>query len=1270
MIWLRRLGWTAAALLLLMVVAWLALPALLLWQVPPRLSAALGRPVTIGKIEFTPWTLEVAASDVAIGGPPDTGEPQLQIGRAHADLSISSLVRRVPVIEAIEIDAPVLRVARLSDGHYDIDDLIARFAPQPGAAPSRPARFAVYNLQIRNGRLRFDDRPVQRVHSVEGLRLALPFISNLPTEVEIKVEPRIAFRLDGTAFDSGAEATPFAKTKAGTLKLAWKDLDLARYVPYLPKELPARIERGRLTADINVQFALPQGGAPSVSLQGTAEARDLALTDTAGKPLVAWQRLQIALRGAQPLARKVAIEALRIEGARLHASRDAAGQINLMRLAVATGPRPDAAVPPASTPSAAVPSPPSENEAWQVSVDTVDLDAARVVWNDAAVTPAAALLLDDVTLTARQLQWPRMQPVPFSLNGTLRDPSDSAAALATISIEGPVTDRSAKLNVALTKVSLAGFAPYLAQFLVPGVEGQTDTTAQLDWSGAADAPRLQLVVQQATLNGLRLREGKGRTAPDALSVQQLSVTDLRVDALARSVVIGSARLTKPSIDVARTKDGRLSVERWLVAGAAPTRTSTGVRPMATSVAEALVEATPASSPDAARSTATPLWRLQLNDVGIEAGQLRWTDALASKGAAGDAVRAGVSDLNLSMRGLTWPAVRGNVPAEVQLSARVSGPQPGRSAASGLVRYHGRFGIEPLQANGRLKVERFPVHLFSPYAVGHLPVSLLRAEAGYTGTLTLRQEVGGLVGSVAGDVLLGDVHVATLPDGSVRATVGNTDELLSWQALSLKGLKVALKPSARPQVELREAELSDFYARLVVTEEGRLNLQEVVARAPATTGAESATAPSAAPSAAPAPTGNGASGVAAAPVSARELPIDIQIGSTRLNNGRVEFADRFVRPNYSATLTQLNGQVGGFASNSREMATIELRGRAEGTALLEITGRLNPLARPLALDIKAKATDLELAPLSPYAGKYAGYAIERGKLNMDVTYKIDADGHLEANNQVVLNQLTFGDRIESKDATKLPVRLAVALLKDRNGVIDVNLPVSGSINDPQFSVGGVIWQVVGNLLTKALTAPFALLAGGGRDDLSLVEFEPGTAVMTAGGASAVDKVAKALTERPALRMTVTGAADPVSERDAYQRAAIDTRLRAEGRRDALRAGAAASAASAPPPLSADERNRLLEQVYKNTDLPDKPKNALGIAKSVPAPEMEALLKSRVVVTSEAARELALQRGIAVRDALIAKGLPNERLFLAAPKLRASGEEDAAWTPRVQLTLSTN
>ena len=152
----------------------------------------------------------------------------------------------------------------------------------------------------------------------------------------------------------------------------------------------------------------------------------------------------------------------------------------------------------------------------------------------------------------------------------------------------------------------------------------------------------------------------------------------------------------------------------------------------------------------------------------------------------------------------------------------------------------------------------------------------------------------------------------------------------------------------------------------------------------------------------------------------------------LNNGRIDFSDRFVRPNYSANLTELNGALGAFRSGTREMATLELRGRAAGTALLDIRGSLNPTADPLALDIQAKATDLELAPLSPYAGKYAGYAIERGKLSMEVAYKISPDGKLDARNQVILNQLTFGDKVDSPDATKLPVLLAVALLRDRNG----------------------------------------------------------------------------------------------------------------------------------------------------------------------------------------------------------------------------------------------
>ena len=264
-------------------------------------------------------------------------------------------------------------------------------------------------------------------------------------------------------------------------------------------------------------------------------------------------------------------------------------------------------------------------------------------------------------------------------------------------------------------------------------------------------------------------------------------------------------------------------------------------------------------------------------------------------------------------------------------------------------------------------------------------------------------------------------------------------------------------------------------------------------------------------------------------------------------------------------------------------------------------------------------------------------------------------------------------------TSLPVRLAVALLADRNGVIDINLPVSGSVNDPKFSVGGIIWKVILNLLGKAFSAPFALLAGNDKDDLSTVEFNPGTSQLKDSGQQALDKVAAALVAKPGLKMTVTGAADPAAERSDLQRALLDERLQTEQARERLRAAppvaAPASAAAGPSktvaaPLGADDRARLLKVLYQKTTLPDKPRNALGFVRGdLPPTEMEALLLAAQQVGDDTVRELALERGLVVRDGLVARGLPSDRLFLAAPKLRAAGEDDPAWTPRVQLSLST-
>ncbi|MBP6224056.1 MAG: hypothetical protein KA439_03235, partial [Rhizobacter sp.] len=180
-------------------------------------------------------------------------------------------------------------------------------------------------------------------------------------------------------------------------------------------------------------------------------------------------------------------------------------------------------------------------------------------------------------------------------------------------------------------------------------------------------------------------------------------------------------------------------------------------------------------------------------------------------------------------------------------------------------------------------------------------------------------------------------------------------------------------------------------------------------------------------------------------------------------------------------------------------------------------------------------------------------------------------------------------------------------------------------------------------------------------------------LTESGASALDKVAQALIDRPSLKMTVTGVSDPAAERAAFVQAALDARLMQELKKEAARAGApavAASATASPQAPAGAERERLLKAVYRQTDMPDKPRNLIGLAKDIPAAEMESLLKSRIAVSDEGMRELALQRGLVVRDALIAKGLPSERLFIASPKMRAQEASTEAWAPSARLSLTNN
>ena len=390
------------------------------------------------------------------------------------------------------------------------------------------------------------------------------------------------------------------------------------------------------------------------------------------------------------------------------------------------------------------------------------------------------------------------------------------------------------------------------------------------------------------------------------------------------------------------------------------------------------------------------------------------------------------------------------------------------------------------------------------------------------------------------------------------------------------------------------------------------------------------------------------------------------------NGRVVYNDFFVKPNYSANLSELSGRLAAFSSEPPapgqppQLADIELRGRVEGTATLDITGKVNPLAKPLALDLKAKVRDLELPPLSPYAIKYAGYGIERGKLSVDLAYVVQPDGQLTASNKIILNQLAFGDKVEGSTAD-LPVKLAVALLADQHGVIDLDLPVSGSINDPEFSLGGVIWKVITNLIVKAVTAPFHLLAsafGGSGEELSRVEFAPGSATLDASrageprqGRQGARRPAGAVAHRhrrePArqrARRLEEGATAPArSRREAPPG---DRRRRRRKRRDHGQrrgiSGAAEGGLPARRHRQAEERRRPDARTCR------RPRWSSCCSPTWSSPTTRCS-SSRCVAASSFATTSRPRTS------------PSRRLFLGAPKVAS---EESSWTPRADLKLANN
>ena len=608
---------------------------------------------------------------------------------------------------------------------------------------------------------------------------------------------------------------------------------------------------------------------------------------------------------------------------------------------------------------------------------------------------------------------------------------------------------------------------------VIGIKGDYDLNA------GVGPLSLEVNVHDTTVTNLGLRPKAA--AANYIDLARLQVNETRLSLAKHTVNVAKVRLSGGDIKAWMSEAGRLN----LLELAPPGPATAGTAPAAAAPA--------AKGGPASAASGTSAWTVSAPDIQIQAFKVSAEDR-----GVKPAVALLLNPLNIHVAGFNTSP---DDTLDVTLDAGVN--SSGKLTA--------RAKVTPRTASVTAHVEAAGVTLpvLQPYIARYTSMTLLKGAVGAKFDIE-RQANGNL--SVKGNTEVSDLHTV---DNALK------QNFVSWKELRVADIRYRSSPQS---LRISSVTAVEPYVRMIIAPDRTTNISAVL-KPP---GAKKE-APPADSTAAPS---RGLKGVAAAAASATRAqtatlppaapvtPFPMSIGTVTLVNGTANYADLWIKPSFAISILSLHGTVTGLSSDPKSRAKVKLDGKVDKYSPLQIEGEANLLSAALYTDIKMSFKDLDLTVVNPYSGHFAGYKIDKGKLSVDVSYKID-QRKLNAAQHVVIDQLELGDRVDSPDAVHLPFKIAVALLKDRNGVIDLDLPMTGSLDDPKFSIWPIVWKVLVNVIVKAATAPFALLGHlfGGGEHMNIIAFAPASAELDQPAKDQLGSLVKGMKERPALKLDV-------------------------------------------------------------------------------------------------------------------------------------------------------
>ncbi|KAF0842735.1 uncharacterized protein DUF748 [Methylovorus glucosotrophus] len=586
-------------------------------------------------------------------------------------------------------------------------------------------------------------------------------------------------------------------------------------------------------------------------------------------------------------------------------------------------------------------------------------------------------------------------------------------------------------------------------------------------------------------------------AQPAATLSSLQVHDGAVDVDAKSVTLGAVVLSGLQAQVLRSTSQPLNWQAML-----ETRNEAASAPAVTS-APVKHKTSPASSTEKTNAA----WKLSLPRLALQDASVHVEDNTPGKPVVLDIERAGIELQDVSL----------DLGRSIPVKAGLKIKQGGQFNADG------KLTLSPFKADLKLGLDALSLKPLAPYIN---QFALLRLNDGAV-------RLNGQLGLKTDQAFSAQFKGGFAVDRLAIAEENGGATFLAWKTLGSDSLKLSLGPDRLHMDELRIVEPQ---GKFIIHEDKTLNVQRMMRTQPVNPPATAkANTPPATISKAPAK----ATSKTASAGAKDSSTFPVSISRVRIDRARLEFADYSLKPQFGTYINSLSGVINGLSTDANTTAQVELDGKVDEYGSARIRGSLQPFKATDFTDLKLTFRNLEMNRLTPYSGKFAGRRIESGKLSVDLEYKIK-QRQMTGENKFVINKLRLGEHVDSPDAVNLPLDLAIALLEDSDGIIDLNLPVSGSLDDPQFSYGKVVWKAFVNVLGKIATAPFRALGnllGIKSDKLEAVVFDPASAVLAPPEQEKLQAVANAMAKRPALTLTVTPAYDAAADRKALQEQAI-------------------------------------------------------------------------------------------------------------------------------------